>query len=257
MRNHLAVRAQHCQVRAREALRIRCLIVRFLCVLGIGFGASAPAQPQPANNAAKAPHSLSAPRARNIWVGESLQRYEGWKKLRDTAPAEARAVVEKNMETAQARPRTREERIARGFMAWRTLETVIDPERVERALAEYYRRFAGKRATAEDFLKICKEISGRDLRWFLDYYINGSELPRIALRRTQGNAATEISGQIVVENAPPQYQVRVEMRLFTATGHINHSVATNGGVTPFTVTSPQPVTRIALDPDMRILRRMR
>src|SRR5205807_8508737 len=48
--------------------------------------------------------------------------------------------------------------------------------------------------------------------------------------------------------------VRVEVRLEAAGGPVEHSVATRGEVTPFTATAPQPVTRITLDPDQRILR---
>jgi len=144
----------------------------------------------------------------------------------------------------------------RGLLVWRTLETVIDRERVDRALLLYQERYQGKLEAATGFRKACEEISGRDLRWFFDYYVAGTQLPRITLRRITGSAPNEVAGEIIVSDAPPAYQVRVELRLYTSAGTIEHSVATNGAVTPFTVTARDPVTRIALDPDSRILRRL-
>lgn len=145
--------------------------------------------------------------------------------------------------------------VERGFLVWRTLETVISRERVDRAVQELRRRHAGGATVIADFQRICEEISGRALDWFFAYYLRSTELPMITLRRTAGNAPNEITGEIVVSNAPAEFQVRVEMRLMTSTGAIAHSVATSGAVTPFTVVSREPVTHILLDPDARILRK--
>jgi len=143
----------------------------------------------------------------------------------------------------------------RGLLIWRTLETVIDRERVDRALALYEKQDHSQGDSAGAFRAACEAISGRNLRWFFDYYVAGTRLPRITLRRISGNAPNEVSGEILVGDAPPEFQVRVEMRLQTAGGVIEHSVATNGRVTPFTVTTAEPVARIIVDPDARILRR--
>src|SRR2546425_1272317 len=142
----------------------------------------------------------------------------------------------------------------RGMLVFRTLETVIDRERVDRVLREYYQRYAGKAASIADFRKLCEEISGRNLRWFFDYFIEGTRIPQMVIRRTRSAAPNEVSGEIILRNVPPEFNVRVEMRLETAGGPVEHSVATRGEVTPFTATTPQPVTRITLDPDQRILR---
>ena len=142
----------------------------------------------------------------------------------------------------------------RGMLVFRTLETVIDRERLDRALREYYQRFAGKSASIGDFRKICEEISGRHLGWFFDYFLNRAQIPEIQIRRTPSAAPNEVSGEIIVRNVPPEFQVRVEMRVETLSGPAEHSVATRGEVTPFTITVPQAATRLILDPDQRILR---
>lgn len=206
------------------------------------------------------------------WLAESLAEYLAWRYLREKQPDDARTMVARAMRNAledqPMRPLSRGLKLfaeedndfvhralyQRGMLVWRTLETVIDSERVDRALREYYRRHRGGPASIADFRKICEEISGRDLRWFFDYYIIGTQLPEITVRRISSNAPNETAGEIVVRNAPPEFQVRVEMRMHTASGSFDHSVATSGEVTRFTMTSPEPVTRITLDPDARILR---
>ncbi len=216
------------------------------------------------------PEALPAPRPK--WFEVSIAEYQSWRELLARNPAEARKRVARAISSVQAEKelaplagekilpaqarRTFEQRVwrDRGLLVWRTLETVIDRERVDRALQLYASR--GRAGGTDGFRKACEEISGRDLQWFFDYYIAGTQLPEITLRRTAGNAPNELAGEIVVRNAPQRFQVRVEMRLSTAGGVIEHSVATNGPVTPFTITTKDPVLRIAVDPDNRILRRI-
>src|SRR3970282_1086258 len=100
-----------------------------------------------------------------------------------------------------------------GMLVWRTLETVVDRERVDAALREYYKRYAGRSASIADFRKICEELSGRDLGWFFDYYINGMQIPEITIRRMAGGAPNEYAGEIVVKNVPAGYQGRGGVRV--------------------------------------------
>ncbi|HWQ02943.1 MAG TPA: M1 family aminopeptidase [Candidatus Nitrosotenuis sp.] len=206
------------------------------------------------------------------WLAESLAEYLAWRYLREHDPASAQLMVQRAMRDAlepePLRPLalglklfaqeefdvTYKTLYQRGLLVWRTLETVIDRERVDAALREYYKRFRGRSASVADFRKICEEISGRDLGWFFDYFLGATQIPDITLRRLPAPAPNEFAGEIVVDNVPPEFQVRVEMRLRTASGVVNHSVATNGPVTPFTVTLSAPSLGVTLDPDWRVLR---
>ena len=217
------------------------------------------------------PIEVAIAREEDGWLAESVAEYLAWRYLQEKDPAAARAMVARAMRDSLApeplRPLSEGLQLfregnevaypalyQRGMLVWRTLETVIDRERVDAALREYYKRYAGRSASIADFRKICEEISGRNLRWFFDYYINGTDIPEIAIRRLAASAPNELAGEIVVRNAPADYQARVEMRLETAAGAVNHSVATRSEVTPFTVTVPGPVLRVVVDPDQRILR---
>jgi len=218
------------------------------------------------------PIEVTLAREEDGWLAESLAEYLAWRYLQERDPARARRMVARAMRDAlvpeplpplslglrlfalEGESVTHATLYQRGMLVFRTLETVIDRERVDRVLREYYQRYAGKAASIADFRKLCEEISGRNLRWFFDYFIEGTRIPQMVIRRTRSAAPNEVSGEIILRNVPPEFNVRVEMRLETAGGPVEHSVATRGEVTPFTATTPQPVTRITLDPDQRILR---
>ncbi len=218
------------------------------------------------------PIEVTITRQEDGWLAESLAEYLAWRYLAEKDREAARRMVARAMRDALAPEHlpplalglklfalengdvTHATLYDRGMLVWRTLETVVDRERVDRALKEYYKRYAGRSASIADFRKICEEISGRDLGWFFDYFIRDTEIPEIELRRTATSAPNEYAGEIVLRNVPPEFQVRVEMRLETTAGPVLHSVATRGEVTPFTVATQGAVTRVTLDPDKRILR---
>jgi hypothetical protein len=218
------------------------------------------------------PIEVTLARQEDGWLAESLAEYLAWRYLQETSPLDARRMVKRAMRDSLAQEPLRPIGLGRrlfgvedwdvtyatlyqrGMLVWRTLETVIGRERVDRALREYYKRFAGRSASIADFRAICEEISGRDLAWFFDYYFGGTRIPEIELHRLPGGAPGELLGEIVVRDAPAGFTVRAEMRIHTTAGAVDHSVATRGEVTPFSVNVSGQVTGITLDPDARILR---
>ena len=217
------------------------------------------------------PIEVTLERQEDGWLAESLAEYLAWRYLRENDPEQARRMVQRAMRDSLAQEPLRPLALGlklfrepwevmhatlyqRGLLVWRTLETVIDRERVDRALREYYSRFAGRSASIADFRKLCEEISGRDLGWFFEYFLHGTQVPEISLRRLPSDAPNVLMGEIVLKNVPADFQVRVEMRVHTEKGAVGHSVATRGEVTPFSVNLPAPPTQVTLDPDMRLLR---
>ena len=207
----------------------------------------------------------------DVWLAEGLPEYLAWRYLREAQPEVARALVAQAMRDSVARGLsqsvfgsaevTEEESQARmlssrqrGLLVLRTLETVIDRERVDRVLAEFYKRFAGRKAAIADFRALCEEIAGRKLGWFFQYFFDGEQIPTIELRRLPSESPGVAAGKIVVKDFPLEGSVRVEMAIRTSQGVVEHSVATRGVVTPFSVNVSAPVLGITLDPDLRILR---
>src|SRR3989441_1119189 len=129
------------------------------------------------------PIEVTLAREEDGWLAESLAEYLAWRYLRERDPGRARRMVTRAMRDALApeplpplslglrlfalegESVTHATLYQRGMLVFRTLETVIDRERVDRVLREYYQRYAGKAASIADFRKLCEEISERNLRW--------------------------------------------------------------------------------------------
>jgi len=217
------------------------------------------------------PNGVAPASSSDGWLAESLAEYLAWRYLLEADPEAARVMVAEAMRDAVAYTSLRSLSLGlyllagpwsaahatlyqRGMLVFRTLETAIDRERVDRALVEFYKRYAGRKASIADFRGVCEEIAGRKLGWFFDYFIHGTEIPVIELRRLPSESPGVVAGEIVVRDFPPEGSVRVEMSVRTGQGNVEHSVATHGAVTPFTVNVPAPALGISFDPDLRILR---
>jgi hypothetical protein len=205
------------------------------------------------------------------WLAESLGQYLALRYLEARNPEEARRMVTMATRDALASERlqpislglklfalgneiTQQTLYQRGMLVWRTLEVVMTRDELDRALGEYLKSYAGRSATIADFRKICEEISGRGLGWFFSYYIDGTEVPEISLRRGTVEKSGEVSGEILVYGAPQEFTVRAEVRVVTPAGTVVQPIATSGPATAFNVAVTAPATKVEVDPDERILR---
>ena len=57
-----------------------------------------------------------------------------------------------------------------------TLEKVIGEDTLRQALHTYFMRYRFTHPTGEDFLKTIEEVSGKDLRWYFDQAIYGTQM---------------------------------------------------------------------------------
>ena len=61
-------------------------------------------------------------------------------------------------------------------MVLTTLEKVIGEDTMQRALRTYFERYRFKHPTGEDFLKTVEDVSGKNLRWYLDQAVYGTRV---------------------------------------------------------------------------------
>lgn len=206
------------------------------------------------------------------WLAEGLAQYAALLYLRENDPREAKLLVERCHLGALAvdplRPisaglklfATDGSSIAyatlyqRGLLVFTTLETVIGQSRVAQALREYFARYRGRSASVSDFEKVCEAISHRDLKWFFDYFVRGTKIPTITLDIPTVSPPGEFQGTIRIADVPENFNVRVDLPLVTTAKKIDHSVATIGSTTPFTITYSGTRPTIDLDPELKILR---
>src|SRR5208282_1436767 len=207
----------------------------------------------------------------NAGYVQMFAEYLAWRYLLETNPEAARVKVAQAMRDSVAQRHTQPVSALfeplvnpldlphfsldqRAVLVMRTLETVIDRERVDRALAEFVPQHRTRPFALADFQRVCEKIAGRKLGWFFEYFYEGTGIPTIELRSLPSELASVAAGEIVVRGLPPEGSVRVEMAIRTAQGVIEHSVATRGEITPFSVNVPAPALGITLDPDLRIMR---
>ena len=57
-----------------------------------------------------------------------------------------------------------------------TLEKIIGEETLRQALHTYFIRYRFTHPTGEDFIKTVEEVSGKDLRWYFDQAISGTQM---------------------------------------------------------------------------------
>jgi Peptidase family M1 domain len=57
-----------------------------------------------------------------------------------------------------------------------TLEKIIGEETLRHALHTYFMRYRFTHPTGEDFIKTVEEVSGKDLRWYFDQAISGTQM---------------------------------------------------------------------------------
>ena len=179
-------------------------------------------------------HGETGSRVKNRVLAEGLPEYLAWRYLRETSPETARALVAEAMRNSPAgnpgdAPKDGPKRHAlpgllpeflaerqRGLLILRTLETVIDRERVDRVLPEFVRRYGRRSFSLADFEKVCEEVAGRNLGWFFRYFFDEGGIPEIELRRVPSESPGVVAGEIVVHGLPPEGSVRVEMAVRTA-----------------------------------------
>jgi hypothetical protein len=219
------------------------------------------------------PNAAADARLYNSGMVEMLAQYLAWRYLLETDPEAARVIIAEAMRDSVAGSPSRllsdvvdyfpypmliprKQFDQRGLLVLRTLETVIDRERVDRVLPLYLQLYGGRSSSASvrDFERVCEEVAGRNLAWFFRYFFDSAGIPEFELRRLPSESPGVVAGEIVVKDFPPEGSVRVEMSVRAAQGVVEHSVATRGAVTPFTVNVPAPALDITLDPDLRILR---
>jgi hypothetical protein len=68
-----------------------------------------------------------------------------------------------------------------------TLEKVIGDDTLRRAIHTYFMRYRFSHPTREDFLKTVEEVSGKDLRWFFDQAVYGTNVLDYEIFRARSN----------------------------------------------------------------------
>lgn len=135
-----------------------------------------------------------------------------------------------------------------------------------RALRRIRERYAGKRLSTEELIKVFEEDlprplwyeKRRKLDWFLQGWIQGTAIPELEAREihiTEKAGLRTVTGVIVQKDAPDDLVTAVPVYA-TAAGNtlvFLGEVLADGAETAFRLTAPTEVRKIVLDPKQTIL----
>jgi aminopeptidase N len=142
-------------------------------------------------------------------------------------------------------------------MVFLMLQDELGQEVFDRAIRQFWTHQKFRRASWDDLREAMEAASQRDLRSFFAQFLTRRGLPAIELRSVT-RAAGENPHRLafaLAQSSPP-YRVRVPIVVTTAAGAETHHVMLNNAQQTFTVQTKDRALSIALDPDVRVLRRL-
>jgi hypothetical protein len=92
-----------------------------------------------------------------------------------------------------------------------TLEKVIGEDTVQKALHTYFMRYRFTHPTKEDFLKTFEEVSGKDLRWYFNQAVYGTQVLDYEVRRIDSYPAVWYEKGFKEKKGETVYESRVQI----------------------------------------------
>src|SRR5579884_3106367 len=203
------------------------------------------------------------------WLAESLAEYLALRVLEETQPRAAQWMIRRAARDALSLDPLPPLRLGldllgasdwntvyrtlyqRGMLVWRTLETLVGQQLLDRALVVFYTSFYGRKASLQDFLSIAREVSGEPLDAFSRYFLDGSRVPSFHLRLRWKHGRRLAEGTVEVAQCPPDLAFPLELAAFP--GNVRQTVTVRGCHAPFHLASAEPIRGIEVDPEYRIL----
>jgi aminopeptidase N len=94
-----------------------------------------------------------------------------------------------------------------------TLEKIIGEETLRQALHTYFMRYRFTHPTSEDFIKTVEEVSGKDLRWYFDQAISGTQMLDYKILDAHSDPVNWYeSGDTAVKNSDVLYRTYVTVQ---------------------------------------------
>ncbi len=86
----------------------------------------------------------------------------------------------------------------KGSAVVRMFAAYVGEEKFSKIMRTYFQRYQYQNATIGDFIKVCEEVTGEDLKWFFDEWLYGTGLCDYALRRQKGKLVLEKLGRVTM-----------------------------------------------------------
>jgi hypothetical protein len=159
--------------------------------------------------------------------------------------------------THRTDPATRTVGYDKGAMVFHMLRRTVGDEIFWQSLRDIYTRHRFEAITWSDIRSAFEHRSGRPLATFFRQWVFRAGAPRLSLSRVTVESADKrgrIRGSL--DQAPPFFDLNLELALQTDAGTVHRTVPLVAGQTPFSMDAPGRPVQLTVDPDVQVFRRL-
>jgi hypothetical protein len=159
--------------------------------------------------------------------------------------------------TSRFSPATHAVGYGKGAMVFHMARRLLGDEAFWASLREVFQEKLFQRASWDDFALAFERASGRNLGPFFQQWVARPGAPALALQDVEASEGKEgwtITGRVVQQ--APYYDLEVPLRLELDGPAIDAKIALTGQAAAFTLRSKSPPSRIVVDPDVDLFRRL-
>ncbi|HSG08779.1 MAG TPA: M1 family metallopeptidase [Longimicrobiales bacterium] len=136
------------------------------------------------------------------------------------------------------------------------LRGILGDETFFQGIRRYYAAFAGETATTQDLRAAMEGVSGKDLGWFFQQWLEEPGYPALSLTHAWDASAGEVVVTVrqTQEASWPAFRLPLEIEVRPdAGGTERHEIELTGRAQTFRFRSAGPARQVALDPDGWVL----
>ncbi len=164
---------------------------------------------------------------------------------------------EKDFPLSEFEARTESSSRAIGYgksaMVFHQLRRIIGDSLFYQSFREFYRQNIFREASWHDIRESVEKVSGEDLKWFFDQWVQRKGAPEISLGKVQKTAE---GITVEVKQSEPTYLLYLPVRVTTAQGDTVHNVWFNEAGQKFSFAVEGNPLSVAIDPDFDVFRKL-
>ncbi len=145
----------------------------------------------------------------------------------------------------------------KGFMVFHMLRNTIGEEAFREALRDLQREYLFRPASWHDLRAVFERRSQRPLGAFFDQWVFRKGAPRLRLegvRREKSGGGWQASGEVHQE--APAFDLALDLTLESGGRQSTQTIGLNGTSAGFRMTAPAQPTRLVVDPEAHVFRRL-
>ena len=141
---------------------------------------------------------------------------------------------------------------SKGALVYRVLETIMGPENFKKALFKLGEMKGTNLSSVDDYIKIFENVSGRDLQFFKEQWLQRKENPVLNVQTQLETVGNNSLLKIIIRQEDPIFTFPLEINIKTENENFRKIISIENKVTEFTMPIKAKTITIEYDPDARI-----